>query len=548
MKTTNRTLLTALLIAATACAPAADTAPPAATEASHVQKRLAIYTEVDLAPDLAHLTDAQREVVAILVEAAAATNDLYWQQAYGDKAALLATIDDPATVSFVGINFGPWDRLDANAPFLDGVGEKPLGANFYPADITREEIETAANDELKSLYTMVRRAEDGSLTAVPYHEAFAEGVEFMAERLRAAATISETPSLAHYLNLRADALLSDDYQASDFAWMDMKDNTVEVIIGPIETYEDQLLGAKASYEALVLIKDQEWSARLARYARLLPSLQTTLPVPDEYKAEVPGTDAELNVYDLVFAAGSANEASKSIAVNLPNDEQVQLEKGTRRLQIKNAMRAKFDAILAPIAAELIAPEQRAHVTFDAFFANTMFHEVAHGLGIKNTLNDRGTVRHALQDHASWVEEGKADILGLHMLTELHASGEMGDADLMDNYVTFVASIFRSIRFGTTSAHGRANLVRFSYFMEQGAFQRDATGLYSINFEAMQSAMRGLAERLLTLQGDGDRDGVQTFWDQWGVVGPDLQAALDRLSDRDIPVDIIYRQGPDVLGS
>ncbi len=547
MKNSNRTLLTTLLIAATACAPAADTEPPAATEASHVQQRLAIYTEVDLAPDLADLTDAQREVVAILVEAAAATNDIYWQQAYGDKAALLAAIDDPATVSFVGINFGPWDRLDANAPFLDGVGEKPLGANFYPADITREEIEAAANDELKSLYTMVRRAEDGSLTAVPYHEAFAEGVEFMAERLRAAAAISETPSLAHYLNLRADALLSDDYQASDLAWMDMKDNTVEVIIGPIETYEDQLLGAKASYEALVLIKDQEWSARLARYASLLPSLQTTLPVPDEYKAEVPGTDAELNAYDLVFAAGSANEASKSIAVNLPNDEQVQLEKGTRRLQIKNAMRAKFDAILAPIAAELIAPEQRAHVTFDAFFANTMFHEVAHGLGIKNTLNDRGTVRHALQDHASWVEEGKADILGLHMLTELHASGELGDADLMDNYVTFVASIFRSIRFGTTSAHGRANLVRFSYFIEQGAFQRDATGLYSINFEAMQSAMRGLAERLLTLQGDGDREGVQAFWDQWGVVGPDLRAALDRLSDRDIPVDIIYRQGPDVLG-
>lgn len=547
MKNISCATLVALLVAGTACAPGADTQQPAGAEESHVQKRLAIYTEVDLAPDLSGLTDSQRQVVAILVEAAAATTDIFWQQAYGDKESLLATIDDPATHRFLEINFGPWDRLDANAPFLDGVGAKPLGANFYPADITREEIEAAGNDELESLYTLVRRAGDGTLIAVPYHEAFAEHVDFMAERLRAAAEVTETPSLRHYLNLRADALLSDDYQASDFAWMDMKDNTIEVIIGPIETYEDQFLGAKASYEALVLIKDQEWSARLARYATLLPSLQKTLPVADEYKAEVPGTEAELNAYDLVFAAGAGNEGSKSIAVNLPNDEQVQLAKGTRRLQIKNAMRAKFDAILEPISAQLIVPEQRAHVTFEAFFANTMFHEVAHGLGIKNTLNDRGTVRHALQDHASWVEEGKADILGLHMLTELHDADELGDADLMDNYVTFVASIFRSVRFGTTSAHGRANLVRFNYFMEQGAFQRDATGLYSIDFEAMQSAMRGLAERLLTMQGNGDRDGVQMFWDQWGVVGPDLQEALDRLSARNIPIDIVYRQGLDVLG-
>jgi len=547
MKNISWTTLLALIVAGTACAPRADSQQPAEAEESHVQKRLAIYTEVDLAPDLSGLSDSQREVVAILVEAASATTAIFWQQAYGDKESLLATIDDSATQRFLEINFGPWDRLDANAPFLDGVGAKPLGANFYPADITREELEAAGNDELKSLYTLVRRAGDGTLTAVPYHEAFAEHIEFMAERLRAAAEVTETPSLEHYLNLRADALLSDDYQASDFAWMDMKDNTIEVIIGPIETYEDQFLGAKASYEALVLIKDQEWSARLARYATLLPSLQKTLPVADEYKAEVPGTEAELNAYDLVFAAGAGNEGAKSIAVNLPNDEQVQLAKGTRRLQIKNAMRAKFDAILGPIAAQLIVPEQRAHVTFEAFFANTMFHEVAHGLGIKNTLNDRGTVRHALQDHASWVEEGKADILGLHMLTELHDADELGDADLMDNYVTFVASIFRSVRFGTTSAHGRANLVRFSYFMEQGVIQRDATGLYSIDFEAMQSAMRGLAERLLTMQGDGDRDGVQMFWDQWGVVGPDLQEALDRLSAREIPVDIVYRQGLDVLG-
>jgi hypothetical protein len=537
----------AVLLAATACAPAPEPVAPE-PELTMVQERLAIYTPIDLAPDLSGLTESQRGVIALLVEAAAAVDDIYWEQAYGDRDALMESLaGDPDAQRFATMNFGPWDRLDGNAPFVEGAGPKPAGANFYPPDVTREQLEAAANPALRSLYTMVRRASNGQLAAIPYREAFAEQVEFIAAKLRAAAELSENAALSHYLTLRAEALLTDEYQASDFAWMDMKDNTIEVIIGPIENYEDQLLGAKAAHEALVLIKDQEWSARLARYATLLPSLQATLPVSDPYKAEEPGAEAELNAYDLAFVAGDGNAGSKSIAVNLPNDEQVQLEKGTRRLQIKNAMRAKFDAILGPIADELITPAQRQNVTFDAFFANTMFHEVAHGLGIKNTLTGNGTVRTALADHASWMEEGKADVLGLHMLTELHAAGELGDTDLMDNYVTFVASMFRSIRFGGASAHGRANLVRFGYFAEQGAFTTDADGRYSVDFEAMQGAMRGLAGAILTMQGDGDRDAVQAFWDRWSVAGPGLEAALQQLADRDIPVDIVYRQGADVLG-
>ena len=383
------------------------------------------------------------------------------------------------------------------------MGAKPAGANLYPPDITRKEIEAAA--------------------------------------------LADDPGLKNYLELRADALLNDDYRASDLAWMDMTDNTIEVVIGPVEVYEDQFLGAKAAFEALILIKDQEWSDRLARYARLLPSLQRTLPVPDVYKVEEPGSDAQLNAYDLVYAGGDANAGAKSIAVNLPNDEVVQLQKGTRRIQIKNGMRAKFDAILVLIAAELISPEQREHVTFDAFFANTMFHEVAHGLGIKNTIGGGGTVSRALAEHASWAEEGKADILGLHMLNELSASGDLGDADLMDNYVTFFASMFRSIRFGLTSAHGRANLARFNYFRDQQGFVFDeATGTYSIDFDRVQEGIAGLSEKLLRLQGDGDYAGTAAYWSEVGVIGPGLQAALDRLGERSIPVDIIYRQGPEVL--
>ncbi|NKB89976.1 MAG: Zn-dependent hydrolase [Acidobacteria bacterium] len=534
-----------VLLAACATSETDSAAPEEVISGSHVDERLAIYTEVELAPDLSELTDSQRQVVTLLVEAAQAVDEIYWQQAYGSRDELLAGLP-AAERRFAEINFGPWDRLDDNAPFLPGVGDKPQGANFYPADATRVEVEEASED-VQSLYTMVERDEDGALTAVPYHDAFATQNAIVIAKLREAASTTENTQLQAYLEARANALGTDDYRASDIAWMNMKTNTVEVIIGPIETYEDQLMGTKAAHEALVLIKDMEWSQRLARYSDLLPALQDTLPVSEEYRAEEPGTEAELNAYDLAFVAGDGNAGSKSIAVNLPNDESVQLEKGTRRLQIKNAMRSKFDAILMPISEELIAPGQRQHVTFDAFFANTMFHEVAHGLGIKNTITGNGTVRSALQDHASWVEEGKADILGLHMITELHANGELGDADLMDNYVTFAASMFRSIRFGGTSAHGRANRVRFAHFEEQGALLRDDPGIYSVDFEAMQAAMRALGEAILTMQGNGDRDTVQAFWDRWGVIGPNLEEALATLADRDIPVDIVYRQGLEVLG-
>ncbi len=537
-----------MMMAGLACAPAADPAASIQEPASAAERGLAKYIEVSLEPDVSGLSDNQRAIVRLLIDAAQAVGEIYWVQAYGDRAALLGSLHSPSERRFAELNFGPWDRLDANAPFVAGAGAKPAGANLYPPDATREEIEAAGDADLRSLYTLVRRDDAGKLVAKPYHEVFAEPLGRAAAKLREAAALAEDPGLRNYLELRAEALLSDDYRASDLAWMDMTDNTIEVVIGPIEVYEDQLLGAKAAYEALIFIKDQEWSARLARYASLLPSLQRTLPVPEVYKAEQPGSDAELNAYDLAYAAGDANAGAKSIAVNLPNDEVVQLQKGTRRIQIKNGMRAKFDAILAPIAAELISSDQRDHVTFDAFFSNTMFHEVAHGLGIKNTINGGGTVRQALAEHASWVEEGKADILGLHMLTELSGSCDLGDADLMDNLVTFFASIFRSIRFGPTSAHGRANLVRFNYLRDQQAFVLDEVdGTYSIDGEGVREAMLGLSEKLLRLQGDGDYEGAAEFWEQSGVIGPGLQAALDRLGERSIPVDILYRQGPEVLG-
>jgi len=451
------------------------------------------------------------------------------------------------------LNYGPWDRLAGTASFVEGNKSKPAGANFYPHDITKAEIEAfiKANpdraDAIKSLYTIVRRGE-GGLETIPYSKAYPEATKIAAEKLDAAAALAEDASLKKYLSSRAAALRSDEYRDSDLAWMDMKTNRIDVVIGPIETYEDQLYGYKAAHEAYVLIKDMAWSDRLSRYTKLLPDLQRGLPVPEKYKKETPGSDSDLNAYDVVYYAGDCNAGSKTIAINLPNDETVQLEKGTRRLQLKNAIKAKFDEILVPISKELIAEDQQKHITFDAFFNNIMFHEVAHGLGIKNTIDGKGTVREALLELSSSVEEGKADILGLYMIEKLYESKELTAGTIEDHYVTFMAGIFRSVRFGASSAHGRANMLRFNFFEKMGAFERDATtGRYRVHFDKIGPATAALTERLLTLQGDGDYAGTKALIGEMGVIGDALGKDLARLDAAGIPVDVFFEQGKAVLG-
>jgi hypothetical protein len=511
------------------------------------QQKLNEYARFELTTDVSKLTDNEQAMIPILIEVAKIMDDIFWQQATGEQEAFLATLSDEATIGFAKINYGPWDRLDNNAPFVAGFGEKPAGAQYYPADMTKTEFETFTSDDKASLYTLVRRDENGALFTIPYHEAYAAEVQRAAELLLQAAGLAEDEGLQTYLTLRAEALLTDDYLASDMAWMDMKSNRIDFVVGPIENYEDQLYNYKAAHEAYILVKDLAWSEKLARYIRFLPELQENLPVTDAYKQETPGTESDLNAYDVIYYAGDCNAGSKTIAINLPNDERVQLEKGTRRLQLKNAMQAKFDKIMVPIAGLLIAESQRQHVTFDAFFANTMFHEVAHGLGIKNTLDGSGTVRQALKELGSALEEGKADILGLYMITQLQAKGEI-EGELMDYYTTFLAGIFRSVRFGASSAHGKANMIRFNYFKEHDAFSYDVeTGTYTVNMDNFQSAMNSLSEKILTLQGDGDYDGVATLFAEMGKVGPDLQHDLDRVSEAGIPRDIVFIQGLEALG-
>lgn len=513
---------------------------------TYVTERLPIYAKVRLTTDIEKLSENERKVLPLLIRAAEIMDELFWMQTYPKRDSLLSAVEDEKTREFIKINYGPWDRLNDNKPFVKGIGDKPLGSGFYPADMTREELEKSDVSDKKGLYSMVQRDKSGKLISIPYSVYFKDELKKAADLLLQAANVTEEIQLKKYLTLRAEAFLTDNYIPSDFAWMDMTNSGLDIIIGPIENYEDGLFNARAAFESYVLVKDREWSKRLEKYVAMLPELQRGLPVDAAYKKESPGTSSQLAAFDVVYYAGDGNSGGKTIAVNLPNDEMIQQKKGTRRSQLKNAMRAKFDKIMLPIAAELIDESQQSHLSFDAFFANVMFHEVAHGLGIKSTINGKGFVREALQEQYSWLEEGKADILGLYMVSSLLKKGEL-EGDIKDYYTTFMAGILRSVRFGAGEAHGKANMLCFNFFNKNGAFERTAKGRYKVNYEKFELAMNDLSREILTLQGNGDKAAVEKVQKEMALVQNDLQSDLDRLSKKGIPVDVIFEQGLSVLG-
>jgi hypothetical protein len=394
---------------------------------------------------------------------------------------------------------------------------------------------------------MVRRNEDGNLKNIWYHEFFEEKVNKAADLLEEAAALAENPGFKKYLELRADAFRNDKYLDSDLAWMDMKDNKIDFVVGPIESYEDQFMGYRAAHSGQLLIKDLEWSNKLRRFGKLLPELQQSLPVEDKYKAEEAKVNSDMNVYEVIYYAGDCNSGGKNIAINLPNDPRVHKARGSRKLQLKNSMKAKFDKILMPISEMLIVEEQQENINFNAFFENVMFHEVAHGLGVNQTITGEGTVRDVLADAYSPVEEAKADITGLYLITKLHEMGELSESELKDNYVTFLAGIFRSTRFGVASAHGKANMMEFYYLLENDAIQRTEDGKYKINFEKMQDVVADLSGQIIKTQGDGNYKEAKRWIDTKAKVGETLQSDLDRVNDAGIAKDIVFIQGKDVLG-
>lgn len=513
---------------------------------SPMKAKVEEYAQVELKSDLVNnLNDKEKELVKIFFQVGEITDDLFWQQTFGDKSQL-DTITDNYAKEFAMIHYGAWDRLDNNKPFLAGYGEKPAVCNYYPHDITAEEFDAFEDANKNSWYTVIRRNEDGSLKSVWYHEAYAEEIGRICALLEKAVTLAEDPGLENYLEKRIEAFKTDDYLESDLAWMDMKDSKIDFVTGPIESYDDKFQETKASYESFILLKDEARSKDLAKFVAMLPALQKELPCAPEYKTFVPGTSSDLNVYDAVYYAGDCNAGSKTIAINLPNDERVHALKGTRRLQLRNSMKAKFDKILMPIGQLIVTPEQQKYLNFDAFFWNVTFHEVAHGLGVKQTINTNESVDAVMgTEKTSW-EEAKADILGLFMVTKLIEMGEITNITAEDAIATYIAGILRSVRFGAASSHGKANMMCFNYMEKAGAFSRDAKGQYVIDFGKAKEAMNGWAALILQTQGDGNVEFATKYRAENGGITPALQADLDKINGAGIPRDITFIQGADIL--
>lgn len=513
---------------------------------SPMKAKVEEYAQVELKSDLVNnLNDKEKELVKIFFQVGEITDDLFWQQTFGDKSQL-DTITDNYAKEFAMIHYGAWDRLDNNKPFLAGYGEKPAVCNYYPHDITAEEFDAFEDANKNSWYTVIRRNEDGSLKSVWYHEAYAEEIGRICALLEKAVTLAEDPGLKNYLEKRIEAFKTDDYLESDLAWMDMKDSKIDFVTGPIESYDDKFQETKASYESFILLKDEARSKDLAKFVAMLPALQKELPCAPEYKTFVPGTSSDLNVYDAVYYAGDCNAGSKTIAINLPNDERVHALKGTRRLQLRNSMKAKFDKILMPIGQLIVTPEQQKYLNFDAFFWNVTFHEVAHGLGVKQTINTNESVDAVMgTEKTSW-EEAKADILGLFMVTKLIEMGEITNITAEDAIATYIAGILRSVRFGAASSYGKANMMCFNYMEKAGAFSRDTKGQYVIDFGKAKEAMNGWAALILQTQGDGNVEFATKYRAENGGITPALQADLDKINGAGIPRDITFIQGADIL--
>jgi hypothetical protein len=526
-----------------------DSAKDQIEKTSVFQQKLANYAVVSLTADLSVLSQNERKLIPLLMQASRVIDEIYWAQVCGfDKQAMCEEFDDEYLKKYIEINYGPWDRLDGMKPFVEGIGTRPLGAQFYPRDMGYDEFQKLQDPEKFSQFTILRRNEFGRLVAIPYHVAYQDKLDQVNELLRKAGELAENESFSKYLLSRANALETDQYYESETHWMQMEGNHLDFVIGPIEDSEDRLFWNKAVYGSILLVRDQDWSERLERFTLLLPYLQRILPVDNAYKSEMPGIESSIDVFDAIYYSGNWNAGSKKIAITLPLDDQIHFSLGTRKLQFKNVMKAKFDKILEPIGSMIISPEQRHHVKFDAFFENTLFYEVGQSLGMKNTIGSSETVKEALKDYSNIIEEAKAEILSLFIVTNLHEMGQLKDTELMDNYVTALADIFRSVRFGIANNQGVANMIKFYYFLESGAIIRDdKTNTYAVDFEKMKQSMIDLSREILMIQGDGNVELAQQLLKDRGFIREELHADLMRILKAKIPTDIIFEQGEEIVG-
>jgi len=508
------------------------------------------FAPTALTADTSHLSEADRKALQKIIAAAKYFDPLYRRQLWSGNEALLKKLEaDKSTpgrerLHYYLINAGPWSQLDSNEPFLEGVPPKPPQANLYPADITREEFNSWLNglsaeekEKATGYFYAIRRDAGGKLKAVPYSEEYREFLDPAAKLLREAATLTTNKTLQDFLNKRADAFASNDYYASDVAWMDL-DAAIDVTIGPYETYEDELFGYKAAFEAYVTLRDAAETDKLAKFSQYLQELENNLPIDPKYRNPMLGAASPIRVVNEVFSSGEGNSGVQTAAFNLPNDERVVKEKGSKRIMLKNVQDAKFNKTLIPISHVVLDASQQRDLAFDAFFTHILTHELMHGLGPHNISVDGQvtTVRKQLKELYSAIEEAKADITGLWALQYLLDKGVVDKQMERTLYTTYLASTFRSVRFGITEAHGRGVAMQFNYLTDEGAIKFDEqTSTFSIDHSKVKDAVRKLTHDLLTIEAEGSYEKAKVILDKYAVIRPSMKSALDRLGS--VPVDI-----------
>ena len=503
-----------------------------------------------LTANTARLSPKDRQALQKIIAAARLLDPLFLRQVWSGNDTLKAKLERDKSVlgrmrlHYFLINDGPWSRLDENEPFIDGVPPKPPQANYYPDDITKEKfnswlntLSAAEKEKATGYFYTIRRDASGKLKTVPYSEEYRESLEPAAKLLREAAALTSNPTLRDFLNKRAAAFASNDYYDSDVAWMDL-DAPIDVTIGPYETYEDELFGYKAAFEAYVTLRDEAESAKLTKFSQYLQELEDNLPIDPKYRNPKLGAGSPIRVVNEVFSSGEGNNGVQTAAFNLPNDERVVKEKGSKRIMLKNVQDAKFQKTLIPISRVVLTPAQQRDLAFEAFFTHILTHELMHGLGPHNiTVNGQPTtVRLQLKDKYSSIEEAKADVTGLWALQYLIDKGVVDKSMQRTLYTTYLASMFRSVRFGITESHGRGVAMQFNYFTDEGAIKFDErTGKFSVDESKIRDAVRKLTNELLTIEAEGSYDKAKAILDKYAVIRPPMKSALDRL--KSVPVDI-----------
>jgi hypothetical protein len=507
------------------------------------------FAPVPIGTDVSRLPDGERKALRKLVEAARVLDAVYLRQVWsGNETMLLDLLRDGtplgrARLHYFLINKGPWSRLDHNAPFVPGAPPKPREANYYPAGAGKAEVEAwmaslpeAERGPARGFFTTIRRSPRGTLTPVPYSLEYQGELALAAGLLREAAALTAQPTLKRFLEARAEAFVSNDYYASDVAWMEL-DASIEPTIGPYEVYEDEWFNRKAAFEAFITLRDDEETRKLARFSGLLQDIEDHLPIDPALRNPKLGALAPIRVVNVVFTSGEANQAVQTAAYNLPNDERVVREKGSKRVMLKNVQEAKFQKVLLPIAEVALAPALRKDVSFDAFFTHILMHELMHGLGPQEiTVGGRATsVRQELKENYSTFEEAKADISGLWALQYLVDKGDLPRELERTMYTTFLASSFRSIRFGVAEAHGRGVALQLNALLDAGAFQVAPDGTFAVVPAKVKGAVAALTRELLMLQARGDHAGAVAMARERITIRPEVQKVLDRLAA--VPVDI-----------